>query len=228
MSRFTSELRLPGSTTSTGGSCDVPGPVACGDAPAGYPDAFAAYNDLALAVGPIHGYPERVPTGAAEVWLGPWDTDQTFGAIDVFLYTIPGQCEIPTTLKLAAWTEPLCGMPTDDPNLHAVEFPIGDVDVTPVAANITRVRYIPDEFEVAAGLPLYIAQILTTDAVCIAAIDRPGKIAPRALWWGVVDNDCDGQTDEELGHARLDAPTAPGVSSFPYDEAIRVLPVGSF
>lgn len=218
-------------TASTGGSggspCDVPSPYECGPVVAGYKDPFASYNDIMFPIGPVSALTGRSPTGAAEAWLGPWATAQTFEAIDVFVYVLPGLCDIPETLKIAAWTEPLCGMPTDDPNLHAVEFPVGSVDVTPVTPEITRLRYVLDPFEVEAGLPLYLAQILTEDDLCLATINPAGKSAPRALWYGLVDNNCDGIADDTLGHARLDSPTAPEVEPYPYDEAFAVIPAGT-
>lgn len=200
-----------GSTTATttaatggggsGGSCDVPGPAPCGPVdPTGYPDPLLGYDPDEAALGMLHGFPDEVPGGAAAVWLGPFADDMTVTGL-VFEGLGGGDA--------ALWTEALCGLPSKDPSAHVVAL----------AADGTT---LAEPFAVTAGQVLVVARVLTTSGVAVRTYDHPGGNAFRAVWFGRVDNDCDGKTDAKLGWAALGSPTDPTVDPFPFDLALGV------
>ena len=124
--------------------------------------------------------------------------------------------------KIRGGEEPLCGLPQDDPNDHAVSVPLADLLQEPFG-NAVKLTWTPAaSFDVPAGTPAYAARILTNTADAVAVFEPVGSFAPRALWFGVVDDDCDGKPDPALGAAYLDSPTAPAVDTFHYDEGFEV------
>lgn len=201
-----------GSTTATttattggggsGGSCDVPGPAPCGPIdPSGYPDPLLGYDPTETAGTLLTALPDEVPDGAGAVWLGPFAEDLTVTGI-----VSEGLGEV----TVAIWTEPTCGIPSEDPNNHIVA--LADDSVTLLAS-----------YGAPAGQSLYVARILTSTGLGIRTYQNPGKGSPRALWWGRTDADCDGMTDAAHGWAPLDTPTDPSVVAFPVDLAIGVI-----
>ena len=214
-----------GGTTSTaaGGTggvpCVIPGAVECGpEDPEAYPDPLASYNAARAFVGylnPIPGTAE-VGAGAGAVRLGPWPTDRDFAGLSVVL-----AATLPDPIVFAAWSEPQCGLPADSPHDHAQSVSLADVqqeDVDgAVRATITTPIHVP------AGESFYLAIITTTFGTAPRSVEPTGDLAPRAMWWGVIDNDCNGEADTGLGWAWLDAPTAPGVSEYHYDLAFTLI-----
>lgn len=207
-------------TSTTTGPCVVLGAVECGpEDPTAYPDDAKSYAPgaaLHTFLNPIPGTAE-VGQGAAMARLGPWGADGSIVAVSVIVGPV-----IADPVKLALWTEPLCGLPQDDPNAHAVSVPLADLLQEPFG-NAVKLTWTPAaSFDVPAGTPAYAARILTNAAESVAVFEPVGSFAPRALWFGVVDDDCDGEVDPALGAAYLDTPTAPQVEPFHYDVAFEV------
>lgn len=207
-------------TSTTTGPCVVLGAVECGpEDPTAYPDdsmSYAPGATLHTFLNPIPGTAE-VGQGAAMARLGPWGADGSIVAVSVIVGPV-----IADPVKLALWTEPLCGLPQDDPNDHAVSVPLADLLQEPFG-NAVKLTWTPAaSFDVPAGTPAYAARMMTNSADSVAIFSPVGETAPRALWWGIVDNDCDGKPDPALGAAYLDSPTAPAVDTFHYDEGFEV------
>lgn len=200
-----------GSTTATttattggggsGGSCDVPGPAPCGPVdPTGYPDPLLGYDPTESPGSLLTGLPGEIPGGAGAVWLGPWSEDVTITGVVFEGFGSPA---------FALWTEATCGLPSESPSAHLVT--LADDDTT-----------LATPLLVPAGQSLYVARMLFSSGDAVRTYDNPGKGAPRAMWFGRVDNDCDGETDPQLGWAALDTPTDPSVAPFPVDLALGV------
>ena len=89
-----------------------------------------------------------------------------------------------------------CGLPADSPHDHAQSVALADVQQEDadgaVRATITTPIHVP------AGESLYLAIITTTFGTAPRSVEPTGDLAPRAMWWGVVDNDCDGAADAGL------------------------------
>lgn len=196
-----------GSTVSTGSgststpTCDVPGPVPCAPFdPLDYPDPLLGYDPSASPGSLLTGLPGEIPGGAGAVWLGPWAEDVTVAGVVFEGFGSPA---------FALWTEATCGLPSESPSAHLVT--LADDDTT-----LTTPLLVP------AGQSLYVARMLFSSGDAVRTYDNPGKGAPRALWFGRVDNNCDGATDTQLGWAYLDTPTDPSVAPFPVDIALGV------
>jgi len=213
-----------GGTTATGSiggapPCVIPGAVDCGPAdPDAYPDPLASYNASRPFVGYLSPIPEtaEVGAGAGAVRLGPWATDRDFAGFSVVL-----AATLPDPLVFAAWSEPQCGLPADSPHDHAQSVALADVQQEDVDGAV-RVT-ITTPIHVAKGESVYLAIITTTFGTALRTVEPTGDLAPRAAWWGVVDNDCNATADTGLGWAWLDAPTAPGVSEYHYDLAFALI-----
>jgi hypothetical protein len=207
-----------GTTSSTTGPCVVLGAVECGpEDPTAYPDDSMSYAPGAAFVGFINPAPEtaEVGQGAAVVRLGPWGADRAVDAVSVIVGPV-----VADPVRLAIWTEPLCGLPQDDPNDHAVAVPLADLQQEPFGNGVKLTWTVG--LDAPAGAPVFAARLMTNTADSIAVFEPVGQYAPRAMWWGVVDDDCDGFADDALGAAYLDTPTAPQVRPFHYDEGFEV------
>ena len=215
-----------GGTTSTptggtgGAACVIPGASPCGPQdPTAYPDDLASFN----AARPFGGYLNPIPgtaevgAGAGAVRLGPWATDRDFAGFSVVL-----AATLPDPLRFAAWSEPQCGLPADSPHDHAQDVALSDVQQEDIDGAVRVTITAP--IHVAKGESAYLAIITTTFGTALRTVEPTGDLAPRAVWWGVVDNDCDGAEDPDLEWAWLDAPTAPGVSEYHYDLAFTLIP----
>ncbi len=212
-----------GGETATGGAggapCVIPGAVPCGpEDPEAYPDPLVSFNAARPFVGYLNPIPgtDEIGNGAGAVRLGPWDVDKDFAGFSVVL-----AATLPDPLRFAVWSEPQCGLPADSPHDHAQDVALADVqqeDVDgAVRATITTPIHVP------AGESLYLAIITSTFGTAPRTVEPTGDLAPRAAWWGVIDNNCDGTEDAGLGWAWLDAPTAPGVSPYHYDLAFALI-----
>ena len=205
------------STSSGGDSCIIPGAYPCGEQPAGYPDPLASYNadrPFVSVLNPIPGTDE-IGNGAGAVRLGPWDVDKDFAGFSVVLTST-----LPDPLRFAVWSEPQCGLPSDSPHAHEQEVALADVQQADVdawtRATITTPIHVP------AGESVYVAVVTTAFSVAPTTVEPTLDVAPRAMWFGIVDNDCDGEVDPSLGWAYLDTPTAPAVSPYHYDFAFTL------
>lgn len=203
----------------TGGAeCVVPGASPCGPQdPFGYPDPLASYDPANAFGGYLNPIPgtDEVGLGAGAARLGPWAGDRDFVAFSVVL-----AAALPDPLRFAAWSEPQCGLPSDLPHDHAQDAALADVQQQD-ADGAVRVT-VAAQIHVPAGESLYLALVTTEALVGLRVVEPDGATAPRALWWGIVDGDCDGEIDPVLGWAYLDSPTAPGVGDYHYDLAFSV------
>jgi hypothetical protein len=196
-------------TTGAGGStCEILGAAPCDGTQDLdiYPDSLASYNasqPYGFFMGPILETPE-VGEGAGVVRLGPFAEDRDFVGFTVEMGTT-----LPDPLRFAAWTEPQCGLPADSPHDHTQDVALADTNQEDLVDSI-RVG-ITTPIHVIAGQSAYLAVVTTTVSVSFHDVQPTGPMAPRAMWWGIVDNDCDGMVDPDLGYAYLDSPTAPGV-----------------
>ena len=209
-------------TTSAGGAaCVIPGPVKCGPIdPTAYPDDAKSYDPAATVATYLNPYPgtAEVGQGAAMTRLGPWPTDRALKSVSVIV-GLPISDPVP----LAIWTEALCGLPSEDPNAHAVMVPLAELVQEPIGAGAVKLTWSPaPSFIVPAGAPLFIARVLPKASDSVAIFKPLSKSASRSLWWGIVDNDCDGVTDPDLGAAYLDTPTDPNVAPYHYDPGFEV------
>lgn len=208
------------STSGSGGStCEVPGPVQCGPAIPGYPDPLLSYDPAALNFNALGPLPEEVPTGAGAGWLGPFAQEVTATAVIVVVDTMPGFCMLPDPVRVAFWSEDHCGLPADDPNTHAFNTPLADVQQEPLAGTsaVKLTVPLPANITIPFGQSAYAAIIMATSTTCAASFEPQGDSGPRAIWFGRTDADCDGKTDAALGWAYLDQPTDPSVGAYPYD-----------
>lgn len=212
-------------TGGTGGApCVIPGSVPCADVsipPDAYPNELASFvdsNPIAGTIGPIPGTAEIGGAWGASR-LGPWATDRDFSGFSVLMYD---GAPLPDPFRIAAWTEPQCGLPSDDPKDHEQDVALADVaqDMTPDGVRVT----VTTPIHVAAGESPYLATALWAFSTQMLDVVPNGDAAPRALWFGVVDDDCDGVTDPALGWAYLDGPTAPSVLPYHYDLPFMLIP----
>ena len=207
-------------TASGGAACIIPGAAECGPANAKgvYPDDTKSYAPGAALLGflePID--PEETGAGGPVVVLGPWTVDKTVASVS--LYVGPA---ISDPVHLAAWTEPLCGVPQGNPNDHAAIVPLADLTQTP-AGTAVKLTWTPaGGVFVPKGQPLALSRVLMTVSDTIAFYQPAGSLATRAFWWGLVDDDCDGVTDPDLGAAGLDEPTSPDVKPYHVDPGFEV------
>lgn len=207
-----------GTTTTGGAACVIPGPSPCGEQPAGYPDPLASYNAAMLFIGALNPIPgtDEAGSGAGAVRLGPWDVDKDFAGFSVILSNA-----LPDPVRFAVWSEPQCGLPADKPADHAQDVPLADVQQVDV--DVMSKITITTPIHVPAGESVYVALVTTEFSVALSTVEPTLGVAPRAMWFGVVDNDCDGEVDPNLGWAYLDTPTAPAVSPYHYDLAFTLI-----
>ncbi len=207
-------------TGTGGGACVVPGAAECGPANAKgvYPDDSRGYAPGAALLGflaPID--PEETGAGGPVVVLGPWAVNKTVASVSLYVGST-----ISDPVHLAAWTEPLCGVPQGNPTDHATIVPLADIAQSPagIAAKLTWTPagglFVPK------GQRLALSRVLMTASDTIAYYQPAGSLATRAFWWGLVDNDCDGATDPDLGAAGLDSPTSPDVKPYHVDLGFEV------
>lgn len=214
-----------GGATASGGTggtvCEVGGPLPCGSEIAGtYPDPLTAYvpgNTIQGSLHPIPGFEDG--SGAGTARIGPFAQEMMVSAMSVVV-----QDGFPDPLVMAIWTEPQCGLPSDNPNMHAVEVPVANLLLENLGGGFVKATWTLDEpFSVPVGASVFPSLITTEFSVAIATIEPGGEFAPRASWFGIVDNDCDGEIDPDLGYAGLDTPSAPGVSEYHYDLGFAIL-----
>lgn len=207
-----------GSTGTGGAECIIPGASLCGEQPAGYPDPLSSYNASLSVIGALNPIPgtDEVGNGAGAVRLGPWDVDRDFAGFSVVLANAA-----PDPLRFSVWSEPQCGLPVDKPGDHAQDVALADVQQADVDGG-TQVT-ITTPIHVPAGESVYAAVVTTAFTVAPTTMEPTLDVAPRAMWFGIVDNDCDGEVDPNLGWAYLDTPTAPAVSPYHYDLAFTLV-----
>lgn len=210
-----------------GAACKVPRPAECGpvDPDVVLYDPFLSYDPGSSIFGYVTAIPETPEVGAAAAGalLGPWSTDQTFAGMTLVMRRIGAS--LPDPVTLAVWSEPLCGLPTDDPHTHEVDVPLADFTIEDLGAGFFRLTWMHDEpYTVPAGALVATSLTMTDLNVAIAAFTppTPGK-ALFSVWYGIVDNDCDGEVDPDLGWALLAKPTVDGVAPYPYDEPFGLI-----
>jgi len=221
----TSEM---GGTAGGGGvTCKVPQPFECGPTDPGTAlyDPLLSYNTGSSIFGYVTAIPGTPEVGAAAAGalLGPWKTDKTFAGMSLVMRRIGAS--LPDPVTLAVWSEELCGLPVDDPHLHEVDVPLANFTIEDLSAGFYRLTWMFDEpVTVPAGALVATSLSMVDLTVAIAAYVPavPGE-ALFSVWWGIVDNDCDGQVDPDLGWATLTTPTAEDVTPYPYDEAFGLI-----
>lgn len=216
-----SETTTTTDTTTTTSTFCIGGPKPC-EAPVadGYPDPLASFVDGADFVDFIHPIvPDELGQGAAAARLGPWNGNITIAK--GWARVVPN---LSFPARFAVWTEPQCGLPADPPGFHTVEVNPADVEIEPQPDGSSKMTWtLPDPVTVPEGGSAYVALMLTQGFDGIAAYVPTGPFAPRSLWYGLADNDCDGKTDAALGWAYLDYPSDPNVAPYHYDEAFGLI-----
>lgn len=205
------------SSSSTSSTACVPGAKPCNKPVVdGYPDPLASFDasaDNFDFIGPIP--PHEVGHGAAAARLGPFNGDITIALVSARVSSF-----VSAPVRLAVWTEPQCGLPTDAPEIHATPKMLDELSPEAMPDGTLQITLTLDTpVTVPEGGSAYVAYMLDDAQNAIAVYPPTGDKAPRALWYGLVDNDCDKETDTNLGWAYLDSPTSPDVAPYHYDEA---------
>lgn len=201
-----------GASTAGSGGTGTGGAIPCAPTPnAEYP-ALASY-DGADSAGPVAPFPDEVGDGAAAGRIGPIEaTVTTWYAV---LFEGPG-CEIPDPVTFALWTEPLCGLPTLTPPWQTAPLSEFTQDDSGAFGTIKLGHTIPPVS--IGGDSAFVAIRFDSGTTCAVAFDYKGAGDPsRALWFGRVDKDGDGNTDAAHGWAELANPSDPSVGAYLFD-----------
>ena len=228
-----SEMTVTGSSGGSGGAATGSGgtastsststdiePQPCEPTPnAGYPATLAWHPDAEFVGGiaPLQG---ESPDGAATGRFGPSEgIDEVTEWVGVLRVKAPSYA-LPDPVTFAVWTEPLCGLPTQEPPWQTAPlsefaqelYEYGVKLSHPLAAAVDT---SPQGFAESG----FSAIKLTSYKVAPVAFEpMVGDGDPmRAMWLGLVDNDGDGAADAALGWATLADPSAPGVLPYPFD-----------
>lgn len=204
-------------TVSTGGdvttgSGGTGGATPCAPTPNEEYAALASF-DGADSAGPVAPFPDEVGDGAAAGRIGPIDaTVTTWYAV---LFEGPS-CEIPDPVTYALWTEPLCGLPTMTPPWQTAPLSEFTQDDSGALGTLKLGHTIP---AVSIGDDsAFVAIRFDVGTICAVAYDYKGVGDPsRALWFGRVDKDGDGNTDAAHGWAELANPSDPSVGAYLFD-----------
>lgn len=213
----------PGVGTGGGGGTE---PKLCGSAAIEPFDCGHKYPNKVLAYDPSEtmGITLQPAAGESPGGAAAGRVDVTEGTVVAVLVGVG--LGLPDAPRVAAWQEPLCGVPASSPLWQDVQA--DEITFDPSTGLNRLPLLIPTTLDPAKGQAWAGVSLTGYDVALIALPTHAEPHEPRAAWLGLADKDCNGVTDTKvdgtpaLGWELLPYPSAPPISAFPYDLQLGV------